>query len=121
MLYAKINKDEVWIKNTDGYANMMHMDGSKPTGFVESNYTTGVVHNMPNDPLRCFYYAHENLSFRSCTEYGYEYIYYPPEEDEEWDGGDDDGDYYGYACEGLEYDVWDYDYICTYDMWGNLV
>lgn len=56
MLYSKIEEGSSWIKNSDGYANMMHMDGSLPTGFVNSTYSTGVVHAMPNDPLRCFYY-----------------------------------------------------------------
>jgi hypothetical protein len=56
MLYSKIPEGTVWITNVDGYSNMMNMDGSLPTGFIESNYTTGIEHSMPNDPLRCFYY-----------------------------------------------------------------
>ena len=76
-----MDKDTIWIKNLDQYANMMHMDGSRPTGFIDSTYSTGVVHPMPNDPLRCFYYQHAQYSFKNCTDYGYEYIYYPDSDD----------------------------------------
>jgi hypothetical protein len=128
MAYLKAPEDTVWITNSAGYTNMMHMDGSKPTGFIDSEYSTGVVHNAPNDPLRCFYYQHENLSFKSCTEYGYEYIEYDDGEDEDCDGDNcDDGDHYDdwdsydyQVCGGLEYEPEQYVYTCFYDMWGNL-
>ena len=126
MLYAKIDKDTVWITNDGNYANMMHMDGSKPTGFIDSEYSNGIEHSMPNHPLRCFYYQHERQSFKSCTEYGYEYIYYPDEDDQDDGDGDnhDDGDHqdnntYDYKCGNLEYDPQNYTYTCKYDMWGN--
>ena len=109
---------------------MMHMDGSKPTGFIESTYSNGVEHPMPNDPLRCFYYEAHTGSYQSCVEYGYDYTgpYVPEEYDDGGSDGDDDWDWEweddeydeDYACSDLEYDHENYTYTCTYDMWGNL-
>ena len=56
MVYSQMAPESTWIVNTDGLSNMMHMDGSKPTGFLKSTYFNGEVHHPPNDPLRCYYY-----------------------------------------------------------------
>ena len=149
MAYLAVPEDSVFITTADeGYANMMHMDGSKPTGFIESEWSTGVSHPMPNDPLRCFYYADHVGAFKSCEEYGYTY---DPNMDID-DGGDEgnnDDDYWyddwfdddwfddwcngedwctdeeeydesDYPCTGLEHDHTAYTYTCSYDMWGEL-
>ena len=102
----------------------MNMDGSKPTGFIESDYTNGVEHSMPNDPLRCFYYEHAG-SFKSCTEYGYEYTpeeeddgdYYNPDDEDEHDNDDN---YKKQTCSNEDYDSSNYTYTCSYDIWGDL-
>jgi len=49
------------------------MDGSSPSGFIESEWRSGEEHPMPNDPLRCFYYTEHAGAFKSCEEYGYTY------------------------------------------------
>ena len=95
---------------------MMHMDGSKPTGFIESEFSTGVTHPMPNDPLRCFYYEEHAGAFKSCEEYGYTYDptmdiddqgeVDPYEEEEDpwwWEEEEDDGNWWDDWCNGEDW------------------
>jgi hypothetical protein len=42
MLYANVPEDTVFLRNIDGFTNMLHMDGSIPSGFSVSEYRTGV-------------------------------------------------------------------------------
>ena len=44
MVYSPIDPAHSWILNEEGYSNMLHMDGTKPTGFIESDYFNGQVH-----------------------------------------------------------------------------
>jgi hypothetical protein len=37
----------------------MNMDGSEPSGFLWSDWRTGVTHPHPNDPLREFYFSND--------------------------------------------------------------
>jgi len=60
-MYALLDNN-TWILNEDGYANQMNMDGSEPSGFHESNWRTNVTHELPNAPLRGWYFVENDES-----------------------------------------------------------
>jgi hypothetical protein len=91
------------------------MDGSKPTGFIESTYFNGEIHPYPNIPLRCFYYDHPNENFVNCGEYSW----IPRDDDDTDPNPEDDWPKYQNYCEYLGYDP-SFIYTCYYDLWGEV-
>jgi hypothetical protein len=52
-MYSKMSEDtNVWIKDVNGYANQLHMDGTEPSGFYNSTYRNGKEKPLPNTSVR---------------------------------------------------------------------
>lgn len=52
-MYSKMSEDtDVWIKDVNGYANQLHMDGTEPSGFYNSTYRNGKEKPLPNTSVR---------------------------------------------------------------------
>jgi hypothetical protein len=76
---------------------MMHMDGSEPSGFADSSYRSGVVHEVPTPPLRCFNTTHEGQGLTSCSLYTETEL----------------------NCQGLQYYSSTYNYICRSSLFSQ--
>jgi hypothetical protein len=101
---------------------MMHMDGSRPTGFLESTYNNGKVYKMPNNPLRCIQNNHPGEYYPNCEEYKAATV---PEDEEDEEVPDkettkDPGvvNYRNY-CKNLGFDS-TYVYTCYYNNEGDI-
>lgn len=69
-VYWAVPEGDAKLFNYDIFTNMIHMDGSEPSGFLDSDYRTGEVHEAYNAPLRCFYYYHDTEeTFDVCSLY----------------------------------------------------